>query len=49
MTLSKAKQVMRIVGMPYFNSWTHRLYVGNKLLMEDLLLNVGLNSSLFHT
>jgi hypothetical protein len=35
--------------MPYFNSWTPTMYVGYKILMEDLLLNVGLSSSLFRT
>jgi hypothetical protein len=35
--------------MLYFNSSTCRLYVEYKILMEDLLLNVGLNSSLFRT
>jgi hypothetical protein len=49
MTLIQSKASYEDVGMSYFNSWTRRLYVGYKILMKDLLLNVGLSSSLFHT
>jgi hypothetical protein len=49
MTLIQSKESYEDHWNVVFQFLDHRLYVGYKILMEDLLLNIGLSSSLFHT